>query len=169
MLCINYPYIIWKIVMTVTRSLWMFWADVLPHFSRIIYSKVLSIYVTFRINEAGLRVPLSSIAPLVPSGILKFVPAFVLSTSCRAWQSDRWPVLPGNSRDMAKSRPGARSIVDNNGTHDDSTGSSSPAHLGCCPAPVPFLSAKRVSQQGQNGSQTIPAISPQGMWLKAWF
>lgn len=117
--------------------------------------KVLSVYVTFRTNEVGLRVPLSSIAPLVPTGILKFVPAFLLSTSCRAWQSDRWPVLPGNSRDTAKSRPGARSIADSNGTPDDSTGSSSPAHLGCCPAPSPLLSAKRVSQQGQNCSQTI--------------
>lgn len=131
--------------------------------------KKLSIYMTFRTNEAGLRVPLSSIAPPVPPRILKFVPAFVLSTSCKAWQSDRWPVLPGNSKDMAKSRPGARSIADNNGTHDDSTGSSSPAHLGCCPAPAPFLSVKRVSQQGKNRSQTIPAISPQGAWLIAWF
>lgn len=151
MLCINYPYIIWRIVMTVTRSLRMFWVNVLPHFSRFFtqrMEKVLSIYMTFRTNEAGLRVPLNSIAPLVPHRILKFVPAFVLSTSCKAWQSDRWPVLPGNSKDMAKSRPGARSIADNNGTHDDSTGSSSPAHLGCCPTPAQFLSAKRVSQQG---------------------
>lgn len=119
--------------------------------------------------KACLCKPLSSIAPLVPSGILKLVPAFVLSTSCRAWQSDRWPVLPGNSRDMAKSHPGARSIADSNGTRDGSIGSSSPAHLGCCPALAPFHSVKRESQQGQNRCQTIPAISPHAAWQIAWF
>lgn len=124
----------------------------------------------FSICDASHKWSWSTHTPeLVQTVFLKHVPAFLLSTSYKAWQSDRWPVLPGKSRDRAKSHPGARSIAGSSGTRDDSTGSSSPAHPGCCPAPTQFLSANTASQQGQSTGQTIAAISPRGSWLMGWF
>lgn len=74
--------------------------------------------------------------------LLRSSPAYGRSTSCRAWQPDRWPDLLGNSMAMGWNHPGARGSAGSSGNHGDSAGSSSRGHPDGYPARCRFLSAE---------------------------
>lgn len=73
---------------------------------------------------------------------LRSSPAYARSTSCTAWQPDRWPDLLGSSMAMGWSHPGARGSGDRSGNHGDSAGSSSRCHPDGYPARFRRLSAE---------------------------
>lgn len=74
--------------------------------------------------------------------LLRSSPAYGRSTSCRAWQSDRWPGLLGSSMAKGWNHPGARGSAGSSGNHGDSAGSSSRCHPDGYPARFRRLSAE---------------------------
>lgn len=100
--------------------------------------------------------------------LLRSSPACGRSTSCTAWQPDRWPGLLGSSMATGWSHPRARGSGGSSGNHGDSTGSSSRCHPDGYPARFQCLSAEDTAMGRVTITRTwqMPILPRQGQEKK---
>lgn len=98
--------------------------------------------------------------------LLRSSPAYGRSTSCTAWQPDRWPGLLGSSMAMGWSHPGARGSGGSSGNHGDSAGSSSRFHPDGYPARFQHLSAEDTGAGRVTITHMTNASPPEGKGMR---
>lgn len=94
--------------------------------------------------------------------LLRSCPAYGRSTSCTAWQSDRWPALLCSSMATGWNHPGARGSGGSSDYHADRAGSSSHGHPDGYPARFQHLSAEDTGEGRVTITHMTNASPPEG-------